>query len=99
MIGNTEAHQAIVYHWTATGMSSDGGMGDYVKADKYSASVDTIAELVAALRQVTELAEFGTTGAETNPPCKSRALTEQQATSLRGSISTIARAALQKAQL
>ena len=56
------------------------------------------AELEKALREVVELSEFGTTGPETKPPCKSRALTEQQATSMRGAVSAIARAALKAAK-
>jgi len=45
--------------------------------------------------QIIVLAEFGTTGPETTPPCKALALSAEQATSLRGRISTLARLALQ----
>ena len=48
-----------------------------------------------ALEQITTIAEFSTTGPDTTPPCKSRPLTGLQATSLRGSISGLARDALQ----
>ena len=52
--------------------------------------------LEEALTQITVLAEFGTTG-PTVSPCKSRSLTARAATALRGSISALARAALEGA--
>ena len=45
--------------------------------------------------QIIVLVEFGTTGPGTTPPCKSLALSAEQATSLRGRISKLAREALQ----
>lgn len=50
--------------------------------------------MLKALEQIVVLAETNTTGADTNPPCKSEKLTAQQATSLKGAISNIARRAL-----
>lgn len=47
-----------------------------------------------ALRQIAVLAEYGTSGPDTMPRCKADKLSAEQATSLRGSISEIARAAL-----
>lgn len=52
------------------------------------------AKLRNLLRQIRVLAEYGTTGPGTNPPCKSHAMSEHEATSLRGSISDLAHEAL-----
>jgi len=52
------------------------------------------ARLRAALEQIAVLVEYGTTGPNTEPRCKSAALTADQATSLRGAVSEIAREAL-----
>ena len=46
---------------------------------------------ISALTQIANLAEFNTTGANTDPACKADALTAGQATALRGAISAIAR--------
>lgn len=54
----------------------------------------TINILIGALRQVTTLAEYGTTGP---PRCSSPSLTAEKATALRGAISEIARDAITKA--
>lgn len=51
-------------------------------------------KLREALNQIAVLAEWQTSGPDTSPRCKSDALSASQATSLRGSISEIARAAL-----
>lgn len=51
-------------------------------------------DLLAALEQITVLAEYGTTGPG---KCASRSLTAEQATALRLAISDIARAAIAKA--
>lgn len=48
----------------------------------------------SALEQIAVLAEFGTTGPETTPRCKSPGLSASQATAMRGSISQLARDAL-----
>jgi hypothetical protein len=50
--------------------------------------------LMRALQEIAILAEYGTTGPSTEPPCKSPALNAAKATGLRGAISGIARKAL-----
>ena len=52
-------------------------------------------DLLAALRECAILAEYGTTGPG---KCKSDALTAEKATALRLAVSTICRAAIQKAE-
>jgi hypothetical protein len=54
--------------------------------------------LRAALSQIALIAEWQTSGPITAPRCKSDALTAKQATSLRGSISEIARNALARSK-
>lgn len=65
---------------------------------EYVADRDALAEccekLREALNQIAVLAEWQTSGPDTSPRCKSDALSAGHATSLRGSISEIARAAL-----
>lgn len=56
--------------------------------------LDQYSALREALKQIAILAEYATSGSGTNPRCKSDALSAQQATALRGSISDIARSAL-----
>ena len=52
-----------------------------------------------ALRQIIALAEFGTTGPDTTPPCKSGPLSAKAAAGLRGAISHIARDALLRSEM
>lgn len=51
---NTGRTTAVIYHWTATGMNSDGGIGEYVRLTDHQAVGADFARMVELLRAVQE---------------------------------------------
>jgi hypothetical protein len=69
--------------------------GIYTEKEANARLIAAAPELLAALRECALLAEYGTTGLG---KCKSDALSAEKATALRLAVSTIARAAIAKAE-
>lgn len=53
-----------------------------------------VAGALRDLRQIAVLAEYGTTGPNSKPPCKSFPMTADEATAMRGAISELSRGAI-----